>query len=313
MKKIIILKIFIIFICLTQVQLYASIENRVIAKVGDQIVTSYELINKIKTILFLNKQSLNQGNINSIKQQALILLIDNKIKIEEIKKYNHSFTQNNMLQNNLDKIAKKFNTDSQGLKELFTNNTIDYAIYKNDVETDLLWNTLIFRLYEEKISFNEKEVENDLKKFISNQEDVEEYKLSEIEILINDSLENTNKIAQIQQQIKDMGFENAAMKFSISATASDGGDLGWINSKSLSEQILTIISKLKVNEISKPIITTDKLLFLKLIDKKKIKIKENNLDTIREKIINEKKNEYLQLFSNNHLSKIKNNKFINVK
>ena len=313
MKKIIILKIFIIFICLTQVQLYASIENRVIAKVGDQIVTSYELINKIKTILFLNKQSLNQGNINSIKQQALILLIDNKIKIEEIKKYNHSFTQNNMLQNNLDKIAKKFNTDSQGLKELFTNNTIDYAIYKNDVETDLLWNTLIFRLYEEKISFNEKEVENDLKKFISNQEDVEEYKLSEIEILINDSLENKNKIAQIQQQIKDMGFENAAMKFSISATASDGGDLGWINSKSLSEQILTIISKLKVNEISKPIITTDKLLFLKLIDKKKIKIKENNLDTIREKIINEKKNEYLQLFSNNHLSKIKNNKFKNIK
>ena len=313
MKKIIILKIFIIFICLTQVQLYASIENRVIAKVGDQIVTSYELINKIKTILFLNKQSLNQGNINSIKQQALILLIDNKIKIEEIKKYNHSFTQNNMLQNNLDKIAKKFNTDSQGLKELFTNNTIDYAIYKNDVETDLLWNTLIFRLYEEKISFNEKEVENDLKKFISNQEDVEEYKLSEIEILINDSLENKNKIAQIQQQIKDMGFENAAMKFSISATASDGGDLGWINSKSLSEQILTIISKLKVNEISKPIITTDKLLFLKLIDKKKIKIKENNLDTIREKIINEKKNEYLQLFSNNHLSKIKNNNFINIK
>ena len=313
MKKIIILKIFIIFICLTQVQLYASIENRVIAKVGDQIVTSYELINKIKTILFLNKQSLNQGNINSIKQQALILLIDNKIKIEEIKKYNHSFTQNNMLQNNLDKIAKKFNTDSQGLKELFTNNTIDYAIYKNDVETDLLWNTLIFRLYEEKISFNEKEVENDLKKFISNQEDVEEYKLSEIEILINDSLENKNKIAQIQQQIKDMGFENAAMKFSISATASEGGDLGWINSKSLSEQILTIISKLKVNEISKPIITMDKLLFLKLIDKKKIKIKENNLDTIREKIINEKKNEYLQLFSNNHLSKIKNNKFINVK
>jgi peptidyl-prolyl cis-trans isomerase SurA len=313
MKKIIILKIFIIFICLTQVQLYASIENRVIAKVGDQIVTSYELINKIKTILFLNKQSLNQGNINSIKQQALILLIDNKIKIEEIKKYNLSFTQNNMLQNNLDKIAKKFNTDSQGLKELFTNNTIDYAIYKNDVETDLLWNTLIFKLYEEKISFNEKEVENDLKKFISNQEDVEEYKLSEIEILINDSLENKNKIAQIQQQIKDMGFENAAMKFSISATASEGGDLGWINSKSLSEQILTIISKLKVNEISKPIITMDKLLFLKLIDKKKIKIKENNLDTIREKIINEKKNEYLQLFSNNHLSKIKNNKFINVK
>jgi peptidyl-prolyl cis-trans isomerase SurA len=313
MKKIIILKIFIIFICLTQVQLYASIENRVIAKVGDQIVTSYELINKIKTILFLNKQVLNQENINSIKQQALILLIDNKIKIEEIKKYNHSFTQNNMLQNNLDKIAKKFNTDSQGLKELFTNNTIDYAIYKNDVETDLLWNTLIFRLYEEKISFNEKEVENDLKKFISNQEDVEEYKLSEIEILINDSLKDRNEIVQIQQQIKDMGFKNAAIKLSISTTASEGGDLGWVNSKSLSEQVLTIVSKLRINEISKPIIKMDKLLFLKLIDKKKIKIKENNLDTIREKIINEKKNEYLQLFSNNHLSKIKNNKFINVK
>lgn len=313
MKKIIIIKIFIIFICLTQVELYSAIQNTVIVKVGRQIVTSYELSNKIKTILFLNKQVLNQENINSIKQQALILLIDNKIKKEEILKYNHSLKQNTMLQNNLDKVAKKFNATPQELKKLFTNNTIDYEIYKNDVEIDLLWNTLIFKLYEDKISFNEKEIEEDLKKFLLNQENVEEYKLSEIEILINDSLKDRNEIVQIQQQIKDMGFKNAAIKLSISTTASEGGDLGWVNSKSLSEQVLTIVSKLRINEISKPIIKMDKLLFLKLIDKKKIKIKENNLNAIREKIINDKKNEYLQLFSNNHLSKIKNNTFIDVK
>ena len=35
-----------------------------------------------------------------------------------------------------------------------------------------------------------------------------------------------------------MGFENVALKFSISSTAESKGDLGWINSTSLSKKCI---------------------------------------------------------------------------
>jgi len=49
----------------------SSVKNVIIANVETQIVSSYELKNKIKTILFLSNQELNQDSINQNKSLAL--------------------------------------------------------------------------------------------------------------------------------------------------------------------------------------------------------------------------------------------------
>ena len=46
--------------------------------------------------------------------------------------------------------------------------------------------------------------------------------------------------------IEKDGFENTAIKYSISLTAMDGGNLGWVNANSLSDKILNIVNKLKL-------------------------------------------------------------------
>ena len=57
-------KIFILYF-LTQFScLHSSIQENIIAKVEGEIISSYELKNKIKTILFLSNQQLNQNSIN---------------------------------------------------------------------------------------------------------------------------------------------------------------------------------------------------------------------------------------------------------
>ena len=43
--------------------------NKIIIKVDDQIITSFELKNKIKTVLLLTNLDLNQENIDKIKKQ----------------------------------------------------------------------------------------------------------------------------------------------------------------------------------------------------------------------------------------------------
>ena len=49
----------------------ASIQNKIIATVNNEIITSYELKNKIMTFLILNKVEVNQENINNYKNQSI--------------------------------------------------------------------------------------------------------------------------------------------------------------------------------------------------------------------------------------------------
>ena len=58
----------LIFFCFNN--LNSAIENKIIAKVDNKLISSYELENKIKTMLFLSNQELNQQNINNKKNRC---------------------------------------------------------------------------------------------------------------------------------------------------------------------------------------------------------------------------------------------------
>ena len=103
------------------------------------------------------------------------------------------------------------------------------------------------------------------------------------------------------------------MKYNSSYSASQKGDLGWINANSLSKEIYLIVKKLKINEVSSPIKRQDSIIFLKLNDKKVSKIDNLNIDKIKNKVINQKKNEQFSLYSNSHLSKLRNTSTIEYK
>ena len=45
------------------------------------------------------------------------------------------------------------------------------------------------------------------------------------------------KIMNLKKLINDIGFKNAALKFSTSPSSSDKGDLGWVSFNSLSKEV----------------------------------------------------------------------------
>ena len=70
---------------------------------------------------------------------------------------------------------------------------------------------------------------------------------------------------------------------------------------------------MEVGEISSPIVRMDRIILLQLLDQKKIDINKVDHNELRKKIIKNKKNQLLSLYSNNHLSKLKNNALIEIK
>jgi len=300
---------FLIIIMLRENISFASIQNKILVNIGNQIITSYELKNRVKTILVLNNKELNQENIDRTKSKALNFLINFKLKKEEIIKYKITFNNNAVL-NHLDNIASNYNTDQNGLKTIFENNDLSYELFLDGIKTEFAWQQLIFNFHRDKIKLNEKEIDEELNKIITKQKQAEEYNLAEIEVILENNFNDKKKIEEIKNQINEIGFKNTAIKYSTSLSALEGGNLGWINSQALSNIILSTVKEMKPGDISEPIFQSETATFIKLLDKRKISFSDINLKKMKSQIISQKKNELLNLFSNSYLSKIKNTTLI---
>ena len=122
----------------------------------------------------------------------------------------------------------------------------------------------------------------------------------------------SDKYNLITNKINNSGFKNSANIFSISNTSNFGGEIGWVDETQLNEFMLNAIKTLNVNEISKPIQTTNGYLIIKINDKKKKELKVDFEKTIK-KLIRMEKNRQLQQFSLIYFNKIKQNVFISEK
>ena len=109
---------------------------------------------------------------------------------------------------------------------------------------------------------------------------------------------------QTMASIKENGFEATAKKLSVSNSSINGGLLGWINEKTLSDLYKNEISIIKKNQVTRPIKNNESVVILKLNEIKKIKNNEVDLEKIKKNIMDRKKEEKLNLFSRSHYSKI---------
>ena len=153
------------------------------------------------------------------------------------------------------------------------------------------------------------EIENELKTRLSSSPEKEDYNLSEIEIDVTQDVED--KIKEVYKTINELGFAKAANKLSISSSSSQGGNMGWISSKSLNNNILKSIVKSEIGSVTKPIRQETSILILKINDKKNYKTERQDVDKLKDLIVRQKKEEKLKLFSRSHFASIESNILIN--
>ena len=304
------IKVILTFILINfSLNVSAKIQNKIILKVENEIITNYEIKNKILRSLVLSDQEITQDNINKFKNQALDTLVQLKIKKIELQKYNIS--------KNEAQITAYLNSISSnnilGLKEKFELNDLSYELFLEEIEIESKWQKLIFQIYSKKINIEENIINEDLKKLIRNKISIKEVNLSEIEFFLNQDKSDKEKVLNLLKEIEKIGFESAAMKYSISSTAANKGKLGWVNSNSLSKEIYNILNKMKPGQITKPINRQNSILILKLNDVRVSKTENINIPELKERLLSQKKNELFNLYSKSHLSKLKNNSLIEYK
>lgn len=284
-----------------------ALENKILFKVDNKIITSIDIYNELKYLEIINKEfkDTSQKKAFEIAKRSLI-----REKIKEIE---------------LSKVFKELKVESEFLDKIIIdyfksfeiNNISDFEIYfaskeinpdsiKKKISLEILWNQFIYSKFKENIKIDKELIRNDL----LNKNKKKEFLLSEILFNLDKNEKLNDKIILLEREIKNNGFSKTALSYSNSDTANKGGKLGWVNETILNTKIKEKVKKTKVGNFTKPIVIPGGFLILKIEDVREVEnISDLNLEI--NKVVKTKTNEQLNQFSNIYFNKVRKNTTIN--
>ena len=299
-KKIIL--IYLTFVFLISSSTSFSIENKILVKIENQIITSLDINNEYKYLIALNPSLINSKKEDIIKLSKRSIINETIKEIEIKKNFNNPQIPEKFLDRILQNVYIKIGIKNiSDFKDYLILNDVDFENIKNKLETEALWNELILIKFSSKVNINE---DNLRKKIQKNNKFSKSYLLSEISFEISNLNDLDRKYKEISDVINNKGFDFAALKYSVSATSNFGGKLDWINENSLNKQIKDEIKNLKIDDFTKPINVSSGFLILKINDIKSTQIEVNIEDELK-KLINFEKNNQLNQYSKIYFNKVK--------
>ena len=306
-------KIFFALIFLLQSQtLFADISNKIVLTVGSLPITLYDLKQEVKLLSILNPGKLENESIEDLQSLGIESLTIKKIKEQEIKKNKLDNTEDEeFIEYEISRVLKSLNMDKPALERVFAENQLEISDLKNHILIEIKWNRLVYGMYQNKIKIDEESVNKKVEEYSMKENSYDEYFLSEIIVPVSDS-QNPNDVYQkVKSRLFSEKFENVAREISISQTRDAGGEVGWVNEKTIAEIVIKKIKDLNVGEITSPILIPEGIMIIKLNNKREIK-NEINKDQLKRKIILNERDKMLATYSKMYFNKLKSNAMIEI-
>ena len=274
-------------------------------KIDNEIITSHDIEQEINYLKALNP-GLKQINKDELLVVAKRSIIKEFIKKKEIEKYKKLNLENPQINNVLGNLIKNLNLQNENELENYLN-SFNFSIeeLKRKIEIENEWKNLIYSKYIKTVKINKKELIEKIEKSRS-EKFLLEYNLSEIFFTNTADVSIDQLFENVQESIRENGFENTANLYSISESSKIGGKIGWVKKNNLSDIINKSLKNLNVNEYSSPLKINNNYFIFKINDIRKIEIeidKKKELD----KMIFVETSKQLDKFSNIFYNKIKLN------
>ena len=134
----------LVFTCVS----YADnkIEHKIAVIVNEEIITSYDIIQRMKLSALLQGIDINEQNNQLLINNTVDELINEKLKKEKIKEYDISVNKEEYLEFEIDFIQRN-NIEKNIIINLLEINGLNYSELKNLLEIELSWTKLINGLY----------------------------------------------------------------------------------------------------------------------------------------------------------------------
>ena len=286
-----------------------ALENKILLKIDNEIITSLDVLNEIEYLKLINKdlKNIEKKKFFEISKNSIIR---EKIKIIELRKYIENLEVEEKYADLLIKdFFERLNIENKDMfEEFLKKKDLEIDFIKKKIEIEILWNQLIVSKFSKEIKLDEKKIRDEILK--NNIQ--KEFLLSEIVFNLEDNQKLEEKLLRIKKDIERSNFSNAALIHSISNSSNNGGNLGWIKFNSLNKKIKDKIKNTFIGNYTKPIVIPGGFLILKIEDQRETDVIENidkEIEIIKKEIANKQLNQLSNMYFNKIKKEIQFNEF----
>lgn len=288
---------------------HAKTELYIYATVNNQIITNYDIKKEALYLKILNP-GLTKISEDKIFQLSKESLINEIIKLNEIKKIFNIKDENSFVKDYLKQMYTKlnFNSELEFERSLLASKNYSLNEIKQKLKIEILWNELIYLKYNNQVKIDKEKLMRKINNLDKSTR--KEYFLSEIVFEKKRDVDFEQHFKEIIKSIEEVGFNNTANIYSVSDSAKLGGKIGWVDENNLSEIIYQEIENLTEGEFTDVIQVGNNYLILMI---EKIKLNEININKKQElnKMVKFETNKQLNQFSKIYFDKSKINYTIN--
>ncbi len=254
MKKILALLLLVVSLSLVPQPGRARITNRIVATVGNKIITSLNLRQAISVEHQLDDfQALSATEQNRIKREKLEELVDDLLITVKADSMGISVNKENV-DATIERVLKQNHMTRETLEQALTNQGLSFTSYRHKIASDLLRAKFVSKVVKANIIITNKEIVDYAKahNLFSSEESVT---LAQIFIPNNSANAVNGSKNEIWKKIRkkldnEENFYAVASEFSEGPAAAKGGRLGTFKKGNLLEEIEAEAYKLPLGEAS---------------------------------------------------------------
>tara|TARA_X000000950_G_scaffold173316_1_gene210841 strand:- start:2079 stop:2699 length:621 start_codon:yes stop_codon:yes gene_type:complete len=161
MRKLLII-IFFQSLCLNA-NAFNTKDHRIAVLVNDQLITSYDIVQRMKLSAILSGIEVTTANSNQLLNSVVDELIKEKLKIQKINEYEIFVSEEEYIEQEL-LFFQNNPIEKENIMKIFENNDIKYSEFKKYLVDGISWQKLISRMFYRLTSTSEIEIEEILVK-----------------------------------------------------------------------------------------------------------------------------------------------------
>lgn len=227
---------------------------RAAAVVNDIIISTFDLDQRIKLVM-VTSGAQGPDAAKRLRPQVLRQLVDELLQLQEAQKANVKLTADD-LDKNFQRIAKQNQTTTDSINKMLDDNGIARVTLQNQLKADLAWQKLIQGRLAPRVTVSDEEVDAAYQQALAAASQTQ-YAVSEIFIAVDVPEAEEQARQNIQSILGHLRagatFTAIARQFSQSASATNGGDIGWVGEGDVPTAVAEALRKMSPGGVSDPI------------------------------------------------------------
>jgi peptidyl-prolyl cis-trans isomerase SurA len=285
---------------------------RIVALVNDEAITQIDVAKRTQIVVASSGLENTPEAHRRLQPQVLRSLIDERLRQQAADREGIVVSQD-QIDARMAQLAESNNMSTDDFRRALAQNRIDPAWLEEQIRTEIAWALLVNQKFRPTIVVTDEDIDN-ARRQAQESEGTTEYRVAEIFLSVDDpgDTEAVQESAQrlIEQLKKGVDFGAVARQFSQSASASNGGVIGWVAPSELAPEIARAVATLDPGTVAGPIKSDGGFHILQVLDRRETRNEDNETrEQISERLVRDR----MDVLARGYLRDIRRSAYIDIR